>query len=106
MPDEATRARQSELEARHRDLTKPVPPLGSTPESLRSIKGFENITDAMLEERATFSLKDKMTAAGFAPSVTRGRTLEVNLAALSKDELLNLADALLTEASRRSEGAE
>ena len=60
MPDAATEQRQRELEKRHRDLSKPVDPIGSTADSLRSVRGFENITDADLENRATFNLRDHM----------------------------------------------
>ena len=56
----AAAIRQAQLEAKHRDLTKPQPVIGSTKESIRTVKGFEGITDEMLDERASFNLQDHM----------------------------------------------
>lgn len=94
MPDAATQARQAELEKRHRDLTKPVPPLGSDGDSLRSIRGFEGITDEMLREREAHSR---------GTMVAKVSQQTVNLSKMTREELLGLADAALSEAARKPE---
>ena len=100
MPDAATIARQEELRSRHRDLTKPVNPIGSDLESLQSVKGFENITAADLENRATFNLKDHMAKQTVTAVAQSNR---INLQSMTREELLGLADAALTQASMTPE---
>ncbi len=83
----ANAKRQAELEALGRDLTKPVPPIGTTPESIR--EKFPNLTDEILQERATFNLKDHMAkistgAIGQHPSVDLTRMSPEELAGLEK----------------------
>lgn len=92
MPDAATLKRQKELEARHRDLTKPIPALGSTPESLRGQRGFEGITDEMLAERANFNLKDHMAKPPQA---------NMDLRKMTPQELRGLAQAAASELDNR-----
>lgn len=92
MPDAATEQRQRELEKRHRDLSKPVDPIGSTADSLRSVRGFENITDADLENRATFNLRDHMAKKPQAVSVA-SPTSTIDLTAMSPEELAGLEKA-------------
>ncbi len=101
MPDELTRARQKELEARGRDLTKPEVQLGSTPESLRSVKGFEHITDEMLEERATFKLREPVRTS----TMQIANPALVDMRRMSEDELRGLAKAAVAELDNREEKA-
>ncbi len=103
MPDAATQARQAELEKRHRDLTKPVPPLGSDGDSLRSIRGFENITDQDLQHRATFNLKDHLAGKGSAVAIATPQSGTVDLSSMTRDQLLTLAESALGEAARKPE---
>ncbi len=98
MPDEATRARQKELESRGRDLTKPEVQLGSTPESLRSVRGFERITDEMFEERATFNLKNV-----HASTMQIANPAVVDMRKMTEDELRGLAKAAVAELDNREE---
>ena len=91
--------RQAELEARHRDLTKPVPPVGSTPESIRQVKGFEGITDQMLDERATFNLADHMKG---QRNVTLAKNDTLDLQKMTTEELQGLAGATMSELEQRN----
>lgn len=91
--------REAELRARFKDVTKPEAPLGSTPESLRQHPGFENITDADLQNRATFNLKDHLAGKSVPPAVP----LSVNLRTMTVDELHGLAEATLNEMATRRE---
>lgn len=96
----ANAKRQAELEARGRDLTKQMPPPGQTGESLRQIKGMEQITDEMLAERANFNLREHMK--GKSTAVTVGQTVDrVDLSAMSPDELSGLLDATMREMAQR-----
>ena len=98
----ANAKRQAELEARGRDLTKPMPPPGYDGESLRTVRGMSEITDEMLAERATFNLKDHMAGtAATAKAVAQNPTL--NLAAMSKDQLEAIAQATMTEIAQRQD---
>ncbi len=108
----ANAQRQAELQARHRDLTKPVPPVGSTPESIRDVKGFEGITDAMLDERATFNLQDHMKGMGKRSIAVNefkveglsgdGRMATLDLQRMTEEELHGLAGAALSELEQRN----
>ncbi len=98
----ANAQRQAQLEAQHRDLTKPVPPPGTDGASIRQLKGFEGITDEMLQERATFNLKDHM--AKLPPQITKGAVVNatvIDLKMLSKEELLGLVDAAAQELAQK-----
>lgn len=94
----ANAQRQAELEARHRDLTKAVAAPGTDGDSLRTLKGMEQITDEMLDHRAHFDPKAKP-----AHQIQTIKSDTLNLSTMSCEELLGLADAALTEASRRPE---
>ncbi len=104
----ANAQRQAELQARHRDLTKPVPPIGTDADSLRQVKGFEGITNEMLEERANFNLADHMkgqkqsTVARFPhrPDLSAGQS--INLQSMTEEELHGLAGAALSELEQRN----
>ena len=96
--------RQAELEARHRDLTKVIPPPGTDGDSLRALKGFESVTDEMLAERATFNLKDHMRGAKITTVTTvdageQART--VDMAAMSPEELRGLIEAAARELEQK-----
>lgn len=85
---------QAKLEAKHRDLTKPQPVIGSTKESIRTVQGFEGITDEILDERATFNLKDHMQG------IRRPQTENaVDLTKMSAEELRGLAQAAEQQAA-------
>lgn len=92
----ANARRQAELEAQHRDLTQPVPPVGTDGDSIRRVKGFEQITDEMLQERATFNLKDHM--ANMNAIAARS---SIDLTKMTADELRGLAEAAVTELGRK-----
>ncbi len=108
----ANAQRQAELQARHRDLTKPVPPIGTDADSLRQVKGFEGITDAMLDERANFNLADHMKGMGKRSIAVNefkveglsgdGRMATVDLQRMTAEELQGLADATLSELEQRN----
>jgi hypothetical protein len=109
----ANAKRQAELEARGRDLTKPMPPPGTDGDSLRAIPGMANITDEMLAERASFNLKDHMLNVpvklrGQDPGGNfrseRGRS-EIDLASMTREELYGLQNAARAELAQR-EGAD
>ncbi len=95
----ANARRQAELEARNRDLTKPEVQLGSTGDSLRSVRGMENITDEMLQERATFNLKDHM-----AKQTAKIEAKTLDLKTLSAEELRGLRDAADQELAQKENG--
>jgi hypothetical protein len=85
--------RQAQLEAKHRDLTKPQPVIGTTNESIRTVQGFEGISDEILNERATFNLKDHMQG------IRRPQTSNsVDLTKMTPEELRGLAQAAETQA--------
>lgn len=92
----ANAKRQAELEALHRDVTKPVPPPGTDGDSLRHIRGMEQISDEMLQERATFNLKEHMAKQGAGAGA-------LDLAKLSTEELEGLANAAAREMQTREE---
>lgn len=92
----ANARRQAELEASHRDVTKPQPPPGATAESLRQVRGMSGITDEMLAERATFNLKDHMKKA--PPPAP---TAEVNLSVMTPEQLEALEKAAAMESKAR-----
>ncbi len=94
--------RQAELEKRHRDLTKPVPPVGSDGDSLRGVKGFEGITDEILEERANFNLRSMHTTQTPVGKLSVPNILPINLRAMTAEELHALAGAALTEFEQRT----
>ncbi len=96
MPDEKTQARQRELEARHRDLTKIPDPPGSTAESLRAIKGFEGITDEMLRERELGPFRQ---TTAFTKKLTQAPLID--LRTMTPEELRGLAQAAVTELHQR-----
>jgi len=98
----ANAQRQAELEARHRDLTKPVPPVGSTPESIRQVKGFEGITDQMLDERATFNLADHMKGMPKPGSNLTVKSNTIDIQHMTVEELQGLADATMSELEQRN----
>lgn len=87
--------RQAELEGRHRDLTKEIPPLGTNGASIRSHKSFEGISDAILEERAKFNLRDHMLGVKAQESKT------LNLGSMTPEELQGLAQAAAQELESR-----
>lgn len=84
----ANARRQAELEARHRDLTKPMPPTGSDGDSLRAVKGFEGITDEMLAERANFS--PRKVVPGRAGTASE----PINLTKLTAEQLAEVKSAI------------
>lgn len=88
--------RQRELEATHRDLTKEMPPPGSTGDSLRAIRGMENITDEMLRERANFNAKDPRPAA---------REVGLDFRKMSPEELAAVQQAAEAEEKARNNNA-
>lgn len=92
-------AREAQLKAQGRDLTKDVPPIGTDGESLRSHRGFEGISDAMLEERATFNLRDHM--ANRAVQVPNNEMGMLNLNKLSIDDLRALIHLAVGELQTR-----
>lgn len=93
----ANAIRQAQLEASHRDVTKPQPPAGTDGDSLRKIRGFDQISDQMLNERASFSLKNHM--AGLKPTSVsvRGDRNTLDLSAMSAEELAGLEKAAKQE---------
>ncbi len=100
----ANAQRQAELEARHRDLTKPVPPIGTDAESLRQVKGFEGITNEMLDERANFNLRDHMkgNSVKVATMLHEQRRSDLDLSKMTEEELHGLAGAALSELEQRN----
>ncbi len=100
----ANAQRQAELQARHRDLTKPVPPIGTDADSLRQVKGFEGITDAMLDERANFNLRDHMKGIASQKIVMHVSPSAgvIDLHKMSVDDLHGLAGAALSELEQRN----
>lgn len=90
----ANAIKQAELEARNRDVTKPQPPAGTDGDSLRKIRGFDQISDQMLQERASFSLKDHMagrTAGVLSAPVPKPAALD--LTSMTTEELAGLEKA-------------
>ncbi len=99
----ANAQRQAELQARHRDLTKPVPPIGTDGDSLRSVKGFEGITDEALQERATFNLQEHMKGMPKVATMTHeSRRSDIDLSKMTEEELHGLAGAALSELEQRN----
>jgi hypothetical protein len=100
----ANAKRQAELEARHRDLTKTIPPPGTDGDSLRAIPGMAGISDEMLDERANFNLKDHMQK---TPTVCidAWSPPRIDLTKLTPEELYGLQNAARTELAQR-EGAD
>ena len=97
----ANAIRQAELEKRHRDLTKPVPPIGTDGESLRNVKGFEQISDEMLEERANFNLREHMRKVGATLPAKPPIQSVVDLSSMSPEELRGLAGAAQSELAQK-----
>lgn len=87
----ANAIKQAELESRNRDVTKPQPPAGTDGDSLRKIRGFDQISDQMLQERASFSLKDHM--AGRTGVVTVSKPAALDLTSMTAEELAGLEKA-------------
>ncbi len=98
----ANAQRQAELQARHRDLTKPVPPIGTDADSLRQVKGFEGITDEMLDERANFNLADHMKGMPKSNIITASQVKTIDIQHMSVEELQGLADATMSELEQRN----
>lgn len=94
----ANAKRQAELEARGRDLTKPVPPPGHTGDSMRALPGFGAITDEMLAERANFNLRDHLKQQK-APAVRP----TLDLSKMTPEELEGLMGAAAQELATKRE---
>lgn len=99
----ANATRQAELEARHRDLTKAMPPIGTDGDSLRANPQFAGITDEMLAERATFNLQEHLKNGKHlvGPIATVHHTASVDLTNMTVEELQGLADAALKQAATK-----
>jgi hypothetical protein len=92
----ANAIRQAELTKQHRDLTKPVPPAGTDGDSLRQVHGMEGITDEMLQERASFNLRDHLAIRSSAVAVA-AKPATIDLSTMSAEELAGLEKAAKQE---------